>query len=708
MAGSATSAALSDEICQLLTTYGSELLRRPNDLLTLLRDRVPAGDPAMCTLAQNCSAELFAPFLGIARGDTPPNGASLARATREAEAFLTQERYLDAESAHLLCSQVAQGVAQYANQSRRGTKPTPIHAISDLLQRLKAAPRLRWALPAVAAALVLTALLVTAQRTTITFSHGGSGTGSMDSISVWKDTATRLPRCSFRRDGYRFLFWEVGSKRYKDGGMISVSGATTLIARWAAVVSFDPNGASGGGFDRAADEDGYLSLPDCPFYSYDHEYEFAGWALRQCDWGDNPKTHEPGEGIVVEGPTTCYAVWAPLASFDANGASGSMDQMRISPSGRVTLPKNEFRRSGWRFIGWSKSPDGKLAGPGTTVTANGPTTFYAVWRPLASFDRNGGSGSMDDVAAKKGGALTLPKNGFSRTDYRFLGWATSRSGTPKSPGETVTISGPTTFYARWGAKVSFDANGGTGYTADVYADEDDEFTFPSCGFTYADHVFDGWATSSSGSGLYDPGETRTVNSPKTYYATWKLDPKITSKISKEYICLKNTTMYKIKNNSSTTLKLTGTFTYKDDSDTEIETKTDELYAVAPGELAILSRRCSSDDWATVTFHISAEEVLTGRTSLYGKVRVEELSVIPGRISLRLHNYSDKTARVVSLLHYSYGANGGWAYWPESAPTFPVFLDPGESYDVTLKDDSSNPIEWDQFTREYYLDGYIDD
>ena len=80
------------------------------------------------------------------------------------------------------------------------------------------------------------------------------------------------------------------------------------------------------------------------------------------------------------------------------------------------------------------------------VTVNAPTvTTYTV-----SFNANGGTGAMAEVTGVSAGAYTLPANGFTAPDgKRFVGWATSASGTATAAGGTITVSDNVTLYAIW-------------------------------------------------------------------------------------------------------------------------------------------------------------------------------------------------------------------------------------------------------------------
>ena len=84
----------------------------------------------------------------------------------------------------------------------------------------------------------------------------------------------------------------------------------------------------------------------------------------------------------------------------------------------------------------------------TAVAVSGATPPPATY--TVSFNANGGTGAMAEVTGVSAGAYTLPANGFTAPDgKRFVGWATSASGTATAAGGTITVSDKVTLYAIW-------------------------------------------------------------------------------------------------------------------------------------------------------------------------------------------------------------------------------------------------------------------
>ena len=87
-----------------------------------------------------------------------------------------------------------------------------------------------------------------------------------------------------------------------------------------------------------------------------------------------------------------------------------------------------------------------------------------------SYDANGGSGAPASQTKTKDVALTLSSTKPTRTGYKFLGWAASKTATSAQyqPGGSYTANAAVTLYAVWKENdytVSYDANGGTGAPA---------------------------------------------------------------------------------------------------------------------------------------------------------------------------------------------------------------------------------------------------
>ena len=144
-----------------------------------------------------------------------------------------------------------------------------------------------------------------------------------------------------------------------------------------------------------------------------------------------------------------------------------------------------------------------------------------------SYDANGGSGAPASQTKTKDVALTLSSTKPTRTGYKFLGWAASKTATSAQyqPGGSYTANAAVTLYAVWKEndyKVSYDANGGTGAPAAQTKTHGMALTLSSTKPTRTGYMFLGWAASKTAtSAQYQPGGSYTANAAVTLYAVWK-------------------------------------------------------------------------------------------------------------------------------------------------------------------------------------------
>ncbi len=177
------------------------------------------------------------------------------------------------------------------------------------------------------------------------------------------------------------------------------------------------------------------------------------------------------------------------------------------------------------------------------------------------FNGNGNTGgSMSNQTFTVGVAQNLKSNGFSKTGYSFVGWATSSGGSAVySNGQSVkdlsTTDGATVnLYAKWSVNtytVRYDANGGSGapgnqtktygYTLTLSSTKPTKGNSSSTRYVTFDgnggntgasnnkigfnvstsYAFSKWNTASNGSGTnYNPGGSYTSNSSVTLYAQY--------------------------------------------------------------------------------------------------------------------------------------------------------------------------------------------
>ena len=142
-------------------------------------------------------------------------------------------------------------------------------------------------------------------------------------------------------------------------------------------------------------------------------------------------------------------------SYNANGGSGVPSSQTKWYGKTLTLSSTKPTRTGYSFQGWATSASGGVVyAAGGSYTANATATLYAVWKAntyTVKYDANGGSGAPGNQTKTYGKTLTLSSTKPTRTNYNFLGWATSASATTVAykPGGSYTTNAGITLYAVW-------------------------------------------------------------------------------------------------------------------------------------------------------------------------------------------------------------------------------------------------------------------
>ena len=703
--GTNATRSIADATLFALQQSGKAVLHSPQRLLGYLIDTAPESQ-SLTVLERNMDEDLLGPLADAVCGSEPPTMGGIRHAAARMEDLLVNGRAVAPQPAHQAVDELCRGTARYlAERSGVAQRPAPE---SEPVAAPAPAPT------------PTTPAQARPHTVTVTPSARGRAPESPASQPVAPSATPKAPvqTAPKQNAGSTAKSKQTAASAQplkKKGYKVTLAIVVALVAAYIALgliasgiqrnrmtISFDDGDATGSTGDIEAWRDSEVSLPSCGYTL--SGYSFAGWEL-------DGKTYQPGDTISPNDSVTLTAVWAAEITFDGNGASsGKFDRILALPGETITLPDLECERIGYHPLGWDN--DGELHAAGDEVTVDGPVTYRISWGPCVSFDGNGAEeGSVEDMLVQPGETITLPKISFKRGKHRANGWVAG--GKLYKAGDEVTIDSPVTFGVSWGPRVTFDGNGADGgETGKLYADFEGNVTAPKCGFTYADHVFKGWATSKDGRAQYDPGETFSNSEPTTLYAVWELDPDIMSKVSVEGVGYDwnnggHSTMLYVTNNSSTPLKLRASFRFLDASGNELASNYNEKQCVAPGETTLLFQNCSKSGFSTCDYSVTAEEVASGSAPLYGNVSVDEASVEMGKIVVRLTNNSSKTAFVESLFFYGKSNNGGrWLH-----PEYPgESIAPGESLDVDIVSTSVPPeaARFDlYYTRQYYLDGYLE-
>ena len=274
-------------------------------------------------------------------------------------------------------------------------------------------------------------------------------------------------------------------------------------------------------------------------------YTFMGWSTKK-----NATTKEFASGsryvreystintkgkVATEENVTLYAVWQEqkyTVNYNANGGTGAPASQTVGKTKDAMLSSATPTRTNYTFLGWSTSKTATTATyhPGDKYTNRKNVTLYAVWsadKYRISYNANGGTGAPASQTAVKTADLTLSSTTPTRTDFDFLGWATSAGGTVAyRPGDSYIGREDITLYAVWSVQtytISFNANGGTGAPSAMrVAKPVSSVKIPAAKPTRSGFMFRGWATSASSTVVvYNAGDDYTNKSDIMLYAVWE-------------------------------------------------------------------------------------------------------------------------------------------------------------------------------------------
>lgn len=197
------------------------------------------------------------------------------------------------------------------------------------------------------------------------------------------DPATPLIETIFTRDGFGFGGWLINGKVYAPGTTYEVVADVTATVQWTkkVTVSFDnvknvnnsrlvePQELSSGLKQYLPDNKGMYPLKQ------------EGFLL--VGWTGGGKTYLPGDSYIVpETDITFTAVWEKLRyiNFMPNGGTGAQrDPIEAVAGQEITLPFCPYKKTGYRFDGWSYNGTIYHAGDTFIMPAITNINFLATW-----------------------------------------------------------------------------------------------------------------------------------------------------------------------------------------------------------------------------------------------------------------------------------------------------------------------------------------
>lgn len=242
-------------------------------------------------------------------------------------------------------------------------------------------------------------------------------------------------------------FWSKYSVSDSNNGLyydnLSASGSATTSA---GAVSINTTVASG---------DGWSTSNQIKLKSYSYSYTRGTSNVTRYLYAKLSSVDRVGGVMYASTTFSIPALASYIVAYNANGGSGAPSSQRKWYGKSLTLSSTIPTRTGYAFSGWATSASGSVAyTAGASYTANATVTLYAKWVAhtyTVQYNANGGSGAPGKQTKSYGTALKLSSTIPTRTNYRFLGWATSASATTATyaAGGSYTTNAAVTLYAVW-------------------------------------------------------------------------------------------------------------------------------------------------------------------------------------------------------------------------------------------------------------------
>lgn len=152
-----------------------------------------------------------------------------------------------------------------------------------------------------------------------------------------------------------------------------------------------------------------------------------------------------------------FQIWNGIVGHaSANGSDSEVNTSFNTPTGSWNT--KDITSASQRFVkghnaynvtlsGWVRNQSGYMNG---TSSASQTITIPALAHHTVSFNANGGTGAPGNQTKWYGTILTLSSTKPTRTNYKFLGWSTSSTGTADyQPGGQYGADADVTLYAVW-------------------------------------------------------------------------------------------------------------------------------------------------------------------------------------------------------------------------------------------------------------------
>ena len=215
---------------------------------------------------------------------------------------------------------------------------------------------------------------------------------------------------------------------------------------------------------------------------------------------------------------TIYAKWQAAVTFNMQGHGVTLDQQVLDINSKVNEPTSPVC-DGYVFDGWYKEAACTNAWDFDNDTVTENTTLYAKWTVTVSFNMQGHGTAIDSQTIIDGSKVSKPTDPTA-TGYVFDGWYKEAACTNAWDFDNDTVTENTTLYAKWTVTVNFNMQG-HGTVIDSQTIIDGSKVSKPTDPTDSDYVFKGWYKEASCTNEWN-FDTDTVSTNTTIYAKWQV------------------------------------------------------------------------------------------------------------------------------------------------------------------------------------------
>ena len=291
-------------------------------------------------------------------------------------------------------------------------------------------------------------------RRTITFET--NTTDKIDTQHVYDGYPVTKPSPDPEQEGFKFVGWYTKDSQKEYDFSTPVTGDLDLYAKWQpadCTVTFDLNGhpnAHNAPTSPQTVKHGQPVTEPSPAPE-EHGYEFGGWYKKQTCPDDSKFDFTTS----ITDHITLYAKWEInkyTVKFDFNTGKTSTPKTEEVEYGNPVSEPTKPTNTGYTFGGWytdQACTDGNEFSFDTKIT--GDITLYAKWtknRYTVTFDVDGQTDLISPVSVEHGNGVSKPTDP-TKEGCTFDGWYTDATHTNKYTLWGDSITGNTTFYARW-------------------------------------------------------------------------------------------------------------------------------------------------------------------------------------------------------------------------------------------------------------------